>query len=423
MGFATVATLSDTRLYGIRSIDLNSRIICAVLSNGVANYAPAILDISNFENPYIRGTVAIGSTRTYSTGTVCSLGGNNMAHCYKNIRAGFLNIYNISDKDSPVLSATVALPTYLASYNITNVIYTSSTGTVSCTVPSGHGFITGDTVLIAGLDASYNGTYTLVSYGSTAIRYIKFGLSAPVDKVGTASVYCSPNPIKIVFSGETIYIIKNTINTAGVPAPTTTDFISCIDSSSGNIAAELTSPTTSLSAIDGYVSGNVLFVTGYDSPNNVGYLFIYDISDSLSPALLSTTILGSAPFAGIEKWGSNFLVIGRSAGVFIYDISDLTSPSLYYSGGTGVYNYGINIMDNYMLRDDSATFDLSSLPTSITSIETRTTDSPYGPVLSTISGGDVLVFFVGSSKKFSTYLWGYNTIPVLNTFTTRVSII
>jgi hypothetical protein len=83
-------------------------------------------------------------------------------------------------------------------FNVTKKSLTSNVATLTLEGPQGHGFTTGESVVVAGVDTTFNGTYTLtgvttntISYAKTAADVTESTLSAGASASTSVSISAS----------------------------------------------------------------------------------------------------------------------------------------------------------------------------------------------------------------------------------------
>jgi hypothetical protein len=79
-----------------------------------------------------------------------------------------------------------------AEYNVVNKALTSNVATL--TLETNHGFIVGESVIVAGVDSDLNGTYTISAKTSDSISYTKTGANVVSVAVTSANAIVKSNP-------------------------------------------------------------------------------------------------------------------------------------------------------------------------------------------------------------------------------------
>jgi hypothetical protein len=93
-----------------------------------------------------------------------------------------------------------------AKFNVTSKAITSNVATL--TLEAAHGFAVGESVTVAGVDATYNGTYALTAVASRTISYAKTASDAAATAVTSANALVSSNSSV----SETQYNVPGNVN-------------------------------------------------------------------------------------------------------------------------------------------------------------------------------------------------------------------
>lgn len=107
---------------------------------------------------------------TVSTTTVRNVGDSEQLLYTATKKSGVVGLI-VTNKTTGILPVSVYIKKSVAQ-NVSNKALTSNVATI--TTSSSHGFFTGDNVTVAGVDATFNGTYTIASVPSnTTFTYAK----------------------------------------------------------------------------------------------------------------------------------------------------------------------------------------------------------------------------------------------------------
>ena len=243
------------------------------------------------------------------------------------------NTFSYDKVASPVSSTRVGDVTF----SINNKVLTSEVATLTTTVT--HTFLEGDTVVITGVDATFNGTYTITAVTSNTFSYAKLGSpnvgTAAVSPVGTAVVNRSTATAEILAPVRTRYNAWSKDATDGV----------------WKLASNIvTEPTTTID----YTQEGIVF-----DGIRVG-------SIQGSSLLLSSTITGGAG-SNIAINTNQFTVNASNGNTGIAGTLSVTGTSTFT--GAATFNGGINVtgaaslaelretVGNVVLSSNVGTFD------------------------------------------------------------------
>ena len=132
--------------------------------------------------------------------------------------------------------------------SITNKALTSDVATL--TTSAAHGFLTGQTVTVADVDATFNGTYTISATATNTFSYTKVAntvASTSVTPAGSATRGPGYTPVTTLSQGSTVINVTNKALTSNVATLTT-------------------------SAAHGLVAGQQVYVSGVGAPFDGTYL-------------------------------------------------------------------------------------------------------------------------------------------------------